>query len=187
MCNFSSAKTKGKRYCQPPAPPSRPPPSLTAHLLDRRHKALQAVAGVAGGSQPPKGEKLYRYNGIAERTIRCVFARRFDCHCCCCWPSALCCNEASWRGTPKYGRIMPNISADNCADYEVNLSAAKRMSRHSKEGGVRDRVRRREREEEEEWEPAKVLWLWSLQVLAGLAFWLALLYFSDCRAKGWHA
>jgi len=26
---------------------------------------------------------------------------------------------------------MPNISAYNCADYEVNLSATKRMSRHS--------------------------------------------------------
>lgn len=40
---------------------------------------------------------------------------------------------------------MPNISADNCADYEVNLSAAKRMSRHSKGGGVRDGERERRR------------------------------------------
>lgn len=174
---------------------ARHPFSLSLHPpAGSQTQSPSGCWGVAGGSQPPKGEKLYRYNGIAERTIRCVFARRFDCHrccccprCCCCWPSALCCNEASWRGTRKYGRIMPNISADNCADYEVNLSAAKRMSRHSKGGGVRDGKRRREREEEEEWEPAKVLWLWSLQVLAGLAFWLLLLYFSDCCAKGWHA
>lgn len=130
----------------------RPPPSrlpLPRPPAGSQTQSPSGCCGVAGGSQPPKGEKLYRYNGIAERTIRCVFARRFDCHCCCCsrcccWPSALCCNEASWRGTPKYGRIMPNISADNCADYEVNLSAAKRMSRHSKEGGVRDGERRSE-------------------------------------------
>lgn len=97
---------------------------------------------VVGGSQPPKGEKLYRYNGIAERTIRCVFARRFhvvvD-------PRRFVVMRLTRArregmgieggGTPKYGRIMPNISADNCADYEVNLSAAKRMSRHSSRGG----------------------------------------------------
>lgn len=34
-------------------------------------------------------------------------------------------------GLPKYGRVMPNISAYNCADYEVNLSATERMSRQS--------------------------------------------------------
>jgi len=35
-------------------------------------------------------------------------------------------------GVPqKYGRVMPNISAYNCAAYEVNLSATERMSRQS--------------------------------------------------------
>lgn len=62
--------------------------------------------------------------------------------------------EANWRGTPKYGRIMPNISADNCADYEVNLSAAKRMSRHSTGGRLK---RGGERRREGERGPTKVL------------------------------
>lgn len=56
-------------------PPPSPPP--TCWIADIKPFRLLRVAG---GSQPPKGEKLYRYNGIAERTIRCVFARRFDCY-----------------------------------------------------------------------------------------------------------
>lgn len=68
---------------RPPASHSLRPPAGS------QTQSPSGCCGVAGGSQPPKGEKLYRYNGIAERTIRCVFARRFDCYCCCC--SRFCC------------------------------------------------------------------------------------------------
>lgn len=143
MCNFSSAKTKGKRYYQPtrftPTKPSTPHTPAESQTQE----PYGLVLALVGGSQPPKGEKLYRYNGIAERTIRCVFARRFhvvvDPRRFVVMRLTRARREGMGEGgeTPKYVRIMPNISADNCADYEVNLSAAKRMSRHSSQGGGR--------------------------------------------------